>query len=67
MDKERNSLQKIETTAPKNKELSIQPTYDALDDFQETFPGDSVDEYKSMESANKQIGKDEIEQQKNNL
>ncbi|MRG85805.1 hypothetical protein [Salinibacillus xinjiangensis] len=56
----------IETNAPKNKELSVQ-TSDVENDYQETFPGDSVEEHKRIESANKQLGADEIKQQFNNL
>ncbi|MBB6452307.1 hypothetical protein HNQ94_000752 [Salirhabdus euzebyi] len=63
----KNPKSEIETNAPKRSELSVQPTVDVLSDYQETFPGDSVEEHKRMESANKQLGADEVKQQYNNL
>jgi hypothetical protein len=65
MDKK--NRKEIETNAPKHEELSVQPTFSALSDTQETFPGDSVDEHKNLESANKAIGIDEVKQQFENL
>ncbi|SET33141.1 hypothetical protein SAMN05421676_10465 [Salinibacillus kushneri] len=56
----------IETNAPKQEELNVQ-TYDPFHDDQETYPGDSVDEHKRIESANKTLGADEIKQQNQNL
>ncbi len=67
MTKKYNIQQKLETNAPKKSEISVQPSFDVTADYQETFPGDSVEEHKRLESANKQIGKDEIEQQLHNL
>ncbi len=68
MKKSQIKKQKIETTAPKQREITLQPTFDSTSDFQETFPGNSVEEHKRMESANKQLAHDEKKQQyENNL
>ncbi|QHS22507.1 hypothetical protein GWK91_05875 [Virgibacillus sp. MSP4-1] len=56
----------IQSKAPKREELSVQ-TYDPFHDDQETYPGDSADEHKRLESVNKTIGADEIKQQNENL
>jgi len=66
MKKSQIKKQKIETTAPKQREISLQPTFDSTTDFRETFPGNSVEEHKRLESANKQLAYDEINQQYEN-
>lgn len=64
MDKK--SREELKTQAPKEPEVGIEAT-GAYPDVNKAFPGDSVEEHKSIEQANHALGREEIKQQNDNL